>query len=81
MFLRVRHFTSKLRLAKVFEKYDDEEFDAAITQAVRDAVRKRVNAGIDDTKNDDRSRLAYSVGVTTGLSGYGDEFAERKLPA
>ena len=63
------------------ESVDEDEFDATITQAVRDAVRKQADAGLDVANNGEQSRLAYSVDVTNRLSGYGDEFAERKLPA
>jgi 5-methyltetrahydropteroyltriglutamate--homocysteine methyltransferase len=63
------------------ESADDDEFDAAITDAVRDAVRKQAATGIDVANNGEQSRLAYSVDVTTRLSGYSDEFAERELPA
>jgi 5-methyltetrahydropteroyltriglutamate--homocysteine methyltransferase len=63
------------------ESVDEDEFDATITQAVRDAVRKQAEAGLDIANNGEQSRLAYSVDVTNRLSGYGDEFAERDLPA
>ena len=58
-----------------------DTFDAAVTDAVREVVRKQAEAGIDIGNNGEQSRLAYSVGVTDRLSGYGDTFAERELPA
>lgn len=60
------------------ESVGEDEFDAAITEAVRDVVRKQDEAGIDIANNGEQSRLAYSVDVTTRLSGYSDESAERK---
>lgn len=63
------------------ESVDADEFDAAVTDAVREVVRKQADAGIDIGNNGEQSRLAYSVDVTSRLSGYSDEFAERELPA
>lgn len=60
---------------------DSEEFEAAVTEAVREAVRKQAAAGIDIVNDGEQSRLAYSVDVTNRLTGYGDRFAERALPA
>jgi len=60
---------------------DDEAFDAAVTDAVREVVRRQAEAGIDVANNGEQGRLAYSVGVTERLTGYGEEFAERDLPA
>jgi len=60
---------------------EDDEFDAAITDAVREVVRRQADAGIDIGNNGEQSRLAYSVDVTSRLSGYSDTFAERELPA
>lgn len=60
---------------------DSEEFDAAVTEAVREVVRKQAAAGIDIANDGEQSRLAYSVDVTNRLSGYTDEFAERELPS
>lgn len=63
------------------ESVDADEFDATVTDAVREVVRKQADAGIDIGNNGEQSRLAYSVDVTSRLSGYSDEFAERELPA
>lgn len=63
------------------ESADSDAFDAAVTDAVREVVRRQAEVGIDVANNGEQSRLAYSVGVTNRLSGYGDEFAERELPA
>jgi 5-methyltetrahydropteroyltriglutamate--homocysteine methyltransferase len=85
--IRTTHVGSLPRPPSLQEKLtdvaatDDDEFDAAVTDAVRDVVRKQAQAGIDIGNNGEQSRLAYSVDVTTRLSGYGDEFARRDLPA
>jgi 5-methyltetrahydropteroyltriglutamate--homocysteine methyltransferase len=63
------------------ESADEDEFDTVVTDAVREVVRKQADAGIDIGNNGEQSRLAYSVDVTSRLSGYSDTFAERELPA
>lgn len=63
------------------ESTDSDEFDAAVTDALREVVRRQADVGIDIGNNGEQSRLAYSVDVTTRLSGYSDEFATRELPA
>ena len=60
---------------------ESEAFDAAVTEAVREVVRKQAEAGIDIANDGEQSRLAYSVDVTNRLSGYSDRFAERELPS
>ncbi len=56
-------------------------FEEAVTAAVRDVVAEQAAAGIDVGNDGEQSRLAYSVDVTTRLTGYSDRFAERALPA
>lgn len=58
-----------------------DSFEAAVTEAVREVVRKQAEAGIDVANDGEQSRLAYSVDVTNRLSGYSDRFGERELPA
>lgn len=60
---------------------DPRELDAAVTEAVREVVRRQAEVGIDVANNGEQGRLAYSVDATNRLSGYGDRFAERDLPA
>lgn len=60
---------------------DPDELDAAVTEAVREVVRKQVAVGIDIGNNGEQGRLAYSVDVTNRLSGYADRFTDRPLPA
>lgn len=63
------------------ESRESEEFDAAVTDAVREVVRKQARVGLDIANDGEQSRLAYSVDVTNRLSGFGDRFAERELPS
>lgn len=60
---------------------DPEELDAAVTDAVREVVRRQAEIGIDVANDGEQGRLAYSVSVTDRLTGYGDRFADRDLPA
>lgn len=57
------------------------DFEDAVSDAVDDVVRMQSDIGIDIANDGEQSRLAYSVDVTTRLTGYGNEFAERDLPA
>lgn len=56
-------------------------FERAVDEAVEEAVRAQASAGIDIANDGEQGRLAYSVDVTTRLSGFGDSYAERALPA
>ena len=58
-----------------------EELDAAVTEAVAAVVRRQAAVGIDVANDGEQGRLAYSVGVTDRLTGYGDQYADRDLPA
>ncbi|MEF8779144.1 MAG: cobalamin-independent methionine synthase II family protein [Haloferacaceae archaeon] len=61
---------------------DPDELDSAVTDAVREVVRRQAEVGIDVANDGEQGRLAYSVDVTNRLSGYEhDRFAERDLPA
>ena len=53
----------------------------AISEAVRAVVRKQAAVGLDVANDGEQSRLAYSVDVTNRLTGYGDRYADRALPA
>ena len=63
------------------EPKDSAAFDEAVTEAVREVVRRQAEVGIDLANDGEQSRLAYSVDVTNRLSGFGDDFAERELPS
>jgi len=85
--IRTTHVGSLPRSASLQEllrapgEADDDAFDDAVTAAVREVVRKQAEVGIDVANNGEQGRLAYSVDVTNRLSGFGDEFAQRDLPA
>ena len=69
------------RLLEKDEPRSSPAFESAVTAAIEDAVERQAAVGIDIANDGEQSRLAYSVDVTTRLSGYGDEYAERALPA
>lgn len=85
--IRTTHVGSLPRPQKLRELLGREEpaaadgFDDRVTDAVRTVVRKQAGAGIDIANNGEQARLAYSVGVTNRMAGFGDRFAERDLPA
>ncbi|WP_119815222.1 methionine synthase [Halalkaliarchaeum desulfuricum] len=60
---------------------DPVDLDAAVTDAVRAVVRRQAEVGIDIANDGEQGRMAYSVGVTDRLTGYGDRYADRELPA
>ncbi|MFB6113374.1 MAG: cobalamin-independent methionine synthase II family protein [Halodesulfurarchaeum sp.] len=60
---------------------DSPAFDEAVTDAVREVVRKQAEVGLDIANNGEQSRLSYSVDVTNRLAGFGDEVVERDRPA
>lgn len=57
------------------------DLEVAVSEAVRQAVRKQADVGIDIANDGEQGRLSYSVGVTDRLAGYGDTFDDRPLPA
>lgn len=60
---------------------DSAAFEEAVSEAVREVVRRQADAGIDVANDGEQGRLAYSVDVTNRLTGFGDRFAERELPS
>lgn len=47
------------------------DFDAAVSQAVRDTVRRQVEAGISVVNDGEMSKIGYSTYVTQRLTGFG----------
>ena len=58
----------------------DEEFEAAVNKAVREAVRKQADVGIDIANDGEQSRISYAVDVTARLDGFGEGTVEREWP-
>lgn len=87
MTIRTTHVGSLPRADAVRRLLADEEprsspaFEQAVDQAIEEVVERQATVGIDIANDGEQSRLAYSVDVTTRLSGYGEEYAERALPA
>ena len=63
------------------ESRSSPAFESAVTEAVEEAVTRQAAVGLDIANDGEQGRLAYSVDVTTRLSGYGDSYADRALPA
>ena len=60
--------------------YDPGEFDAAMTQAVSDTVKKQVDAGIDIVSDGETSKISYATYVKDRYTGF-DGDSPRNAPA
>ena len=60
--------------------YDPAEFDACMTQAVSDTVRKQVEAGIDIVSDGETSKISYATYVKDRYTGF-DGDSPRNAPA
>jgi 5-methyltetrahydropteroyltriglutamate--homocysteine methyltransferase len=60
---------------------EPERFDAVVDDAVRNVVRKQADVGLDIANDGEQSRIAYSVDVTTRLSGFSEGTMEREWPS
>ncbi|MCK8482446.1 cobalamin-independent methionine synthase II family protein [Aliiroseovarius sp. S2029] len=60
--------------------YNPAEFDACMTQAVSDTVRKQVDAGIDIVSDGETSKISYATYVKDRYSGF-DGDSPRNAPA
>ena len=61
--------------------HSQSAFEDAVTESVREVVRRQAAAGIDIANDGEQSRIAYSVDVTNRLSGFGEGTVERAWPA
>ena len=61
--------------------HSQSSFEDAVTEAIREVVRRQAAAGIDIANDGEQSRIAYSVDVTNRLSGFGEGAVERAWPA
>ncbi|WP_049987105.1 cobalamin-independent methionine synthase II family protein [Halobellus rufus] len=73
--------SDRLRSLLTADEVDDEEFDSAVDESIREVVRRQSAAGIDVANDGEQSRIAYSVDVTNRLSGFGEGTVEREWPA
>ncbi len=62
------------------ESYDAEAFDAAMTRAVAETVRKQVEAGIDIVSDGETSKISYATYVKDRYTGF-DGDSPRNAPA
>lgn len=62
------------------EKYDLAAFDACMTQAVSETVRKQVEAGIDIVSDGETSKISYATYVKDRYTGFAGD-SERNAPA
>jgi 5-methyltetrahydropteroyltriglutamate--homocysteine methyltransferase len=57
-----------------------EAFEAAVSEAIREVVRRQAEVGIDIANDGEQSRISYAVDVTGRLSGFGEGTVEREWP-
>ncbi|MEL6839485.1 MAG: cobalamin-independent methionine synthase II family protein [Pseudomonadota bacterium] len=62
------------------EAYDHAAFDAAMTSAVSETVKKQVNAGIDIVSDGETSKISYATYVKDRYTGF-DGDSPRNAPA
>ncbi len=80
--IETTHTGSLPRHAAVREALGADAADTdAVAAAVKRVIQQQVETGLDCINNGEQARLAYSVGVTDRLDGFGDAHADRDLPA
>ena len=52
------------------EKYDQDEFDETIASAVRDAVARQTESGIDVVSDGEMSKISYATYIKERISGF-----------
>ncbi|WP_443069043.1 cobalamin-independent methionine synthase II family protein [Sulfitobacter sp. HI0023] len=62
------------------EDYDANAFDAAMTQAVSETIRKQAEAGIDIVSDGETSKISYATYVKDRYTGFGGD-SPRNAPA
>ncbi|WP_306049452.1 cobalamin-independent methionine synthase II family protein [Oceaniradius stylonematis] len=62
------------------EPYDPAEFDAAMTEAVGETVRRQVEAGIDIVSDGETSKISYATYVKDRYTGFSGD-SPRNAPA
>ncbi len=62
------------------EPYDEAAFDAAMTQAVDETVKKQVEAGVDIVSDGETSKISYATYVKDRYTGF-DGDSPRNAPA
>ena len=62
------------------EEYSQSDFDAAMTEAVSETVKKQVDAGIDIVSDGETSKISYATYVKDRYTGF-DGDSPRNAPA
>ena len=62
------------------EAYDQAAFDAAMTEAVDETVRKQVEAGVDIVSDGETSKISYATYVKDRYTGFSGD-SPRNAPA
>jgi 5-methyltetrahydropteroyltriglutamate--homocysteine methyltransferase len=62
------------------EPYDQAEFDACMSEAVSETVRKQVDAGVDIVSDGETSKISYATYVKDRYEGFGGD-SPRNAPA
>lgn len=62
------------------EEYSEAEFDAAMTEAVDETVRKQVEAGADIVSDGETSKISYATYVKDRYTGFSGD-SPRNAPA
>lgn len=62
------------------DDYDEKAFDAAMTEAVDETVRRQVEAGVDVVSDGETSKISYATYVKDRYTGFSGD-SERKAPA
>lgn len=62
------------------QSFDQSEFDAAMTEAVDETVRRQVEAGVDIVSDGETSKISYATYVKDRYTGFSGD-SERNAPA
>ena len=62
------------------QPYDQAEFDAAMTEAVDETVRRQVEAGVDIVSDGETSKISYATYVKDRYTGFSGD-SDRNAPA
>lgn len=62
------------------QPFDQDEFDAAMTEAVDETVRRQVEAGIDVVSDGETSKISYATYVKDRYTGFSGD-SDRNAPA
>ncbi len=67
---RPKNVTNLIFAKERQEEYDRSEFDETISSAVRDAVARQTDAGIDVVSDGEMSKISYATYISERISGF-----------